>query len=245
MRHILIIGATSAIAQATARIFAQRGERIFLVSRDPEKLENIRADLLIRGASQIETYSGDINDFKTHPDLIQKAASKLGGLNTVLIAHGTLPDQKNCEESVELTLGEISTNALSVISLLTLLANQFEKQGFGTIVVLSSVAGDRGRKSNYVYGTSKAAVTTFLQGLRNRLSRSGVHIMTVKPGFVNTPMTAGFKKGLLWATPESVALTIVKGMDHKRDVLYTPFFWRGIMFAIRSIPERIFKKLNL
>jgi len=245
MRRILIVGATSAIAQATARILAKNGDRLFLTGRDPAKLQSLLADLTIRGASQVETFSCDVNDYESHPAVIREATSTLGGLDTVLIAHGTLPDQKHCEESVELTLQEISTNALSVISFLTLLANQFEKQGHGTIAVLSSVAGDRGRKSNYVYGTAKAAVTTFLQGLRNRLSQSGVHVMTIKPGFVDTPMTAGFKKGLLWATPDSVARSIIKGMDRKQDILYTPFFWRGIMFVIRCIPERFFKKLNL
>lgn len=245
MRRILIIGATSAIAQATARLFAQSGDRLFLTGRDPGKLQSLSADLAIRGASQVEFFLCDVNDFETHPVLIREATSTLGGLDTVLIAHGTLPDQKQSEESVELTLREITTNALSVISFLTLLANQFEKQGYGTIAVLSSVAGDRGRKSNYVYGTAKAAVTTFLQGLRNRLSQSGVHVMTIKPGFVDTPMTAAFKKGPIWATPDSVARSIVKGIEQKQDILYTPFFWRWIMLAIRSIPERFFKKLSL
>ncbi|MHB1934666.1 MAG: SDR family oxidoreductase [Leptospirillum sp.] len=245
MRRILIVGATSAIAQATARLFAKNGDRLFLTGRDPEKLEVLSADLAIRGAAQVDAVAHDVNDFDAHQAIIFEATSKLGGLDTVLIAHGTLPDQKLCQESADLTLREISTNALSVISFLTILANQFEKQGYGSIAVLSSVAGDRGRQSNYVYGTAKAAVSTFLQGLRNRLFRSGVHVMTIKPGFVDTPMTAAFKKGTLWSTPDSVARSIVRGLEQKRDVQYTPFFWRGIMFIIRSIPERIFKKMTL
>lgn len=245
MRRILIIGATSAIAQATARLFAEHGDRIFLAGRNPDKLAAMKNDLSIRGAEQIETAIFEATDFDSHPRLIEEAFHLMGGLDTVLIAQGTLPDQKKCEASVEETLREISINALSTISFLTLLSNRFEKQGSGLIAVLSSVAGDRGRKSNYIYGSAKATVTTFLQGLRNRLASSGVHVMTIKPGFVDTPMTVGFKKGLLWATPESVAKSIVKGMEKKRDVLYTPFFWRGIMLLIRSIPEKVFKKMNL
>jgi hypothetical protein len=245
MQRILIIGATSAIAQAVARLFAEKGNRIFLAGRNPDKISILANDLSLRGAMQVEKGLFEATDFDSHPRLIEESINSLGGLDTVLIAFGTLPDQKKCEGSVEETLREISVNELSILSLLTLLANRFEKQKSGTIAVLSSVAGDRGRKSNYVYGSAKSAVTTFLQGLRNRLSSSGIHIMTIKPGFVDTPMTASFKKGLLWATPESVAKTIIKGIEKKKDVLYTPFFWRAIMIIIRSFPERLFKKMNL
>ena len=245
MQRILIIGATSAIAQAVARLFAEKGNRIFLAGRNPDKISTLAKDLSLRGAIQVEKGLFEATDFDSHPRLIEESFNSLGGLDTVLIAFGTLADQKKCEGSVEETLREISINELSILSLLTLLANRFEKQKSGTIAVLSSVAGDRGRKSNYVYGSAKSAVTTFLQGLRNRLSSSRIHIMTIKPGFVDTPMTASFKKGFLWATPESVAKTIIKGIEKKKDVLYTPFFWRAIMIIIRSFPERLFKKMNL
>lgn len=245
MRRILIIGATSAIAQATARLFAEHGDRIFLAARNKDKLLAMERDLSLRGACQIKTAFFEATDFDSHPKLIEEAINALGGLDAVLIAQGTLPNQKKCEESVENTLKELTINALSVISLLTILANFFEMQRSGSIAVLSSVAGDRGRKSNYVYGAAKAAITTFLQGLRNRLASSGVHVMTIKPGFVETPMTASFKKGMIWASPESVAKSIVIGIQKKRDVLYTPFFWREIMVIIRSIPESLFKKMNL
>lgn len=245
MRRVLIIGATSAIAEATARLFAEQGDRIFLAGRNLDKLSALTNDLSLRGATQVETGFFEATDFESHPRLIEEAVASMGGVDTVLIAQGTLPDQNKCEGSVEETLREIAINEFSVISLLTLLANRFELQKSGSIAVLSSVAGDRGRKSNYVYGSAKAAVTTFLQGIRNRLSSSGVHVMTVKPGFVDTPMTVHFKKGLLWTTPESVAKAIVRGIEKKKDVLYTPFFWRGIMVIIRSIPEFFFKKMNL
>ena len=165
--------------------------------------------------------------------------------DTVLIAHGTLSDQKDSEASFQAARREFETNALSVISLLTHLANRIERQGYGTLSVISSVAGDRGRQSNYVYGTAKAAVTTFMQGLRNRLHRAGVHVLTIKPGLVDTPMTAGLRKGVLWAKPEAVAAGIYEAIRKKRDVVYLPRFWRPIMWLLRAIPEPIFKRLRL
>lgn len=187
----------------------------------------------------------DVNEFDRHLATIKEAEERLGGLDTALIAHGTLPDQKACERSFEKTWQEIETNCLSVISLLTHLANRFEQQGQGTIAAISSVAGDRGRQSNYVYGTAKAAVSTFMQGLRGRLHRSGVHVLTIKPGFVDTPMTASFKKGFLWAQPETVAEGILKAIRKRREVVYIPRFWQPIMFVIRSLPESLFKRLKL
>jgi short-subunit dehydrogenase len=132
-----------------------------------------------------------------------------------------------------------------VIALATVLANRFEAQRSGSIAVISSVAGDRGRQSNYVYGAAKGAVTLLLQGLRNRLSKSGVQVLTIKPGFVDTPMTAEFKKGALWAKPDDIAHGIVSAIDRRRDVVYLPGFWRLIMLIIRHIPEPIFKRMSL
>lgn len=245
MRRMLIVGATSALAEATARLFAEEGERFYLVARKADRLNAIAADLRTRGAAQVETEVMDANTLDAHTALIERAITALGGLDTVLLAHGTLPDQSACEHSVELTLSEIQTNGLSSISLLTHLANYFERQGHGTLAVISSVAGDRGRQSNYVYGTAKGAVSIFLQGLRNRLYRSGVQVLTIKPGFVDTPMTAEFKKGLLWAKPEVVAQGIHKAIHKKSDIVYLPWFWRFIMLIINNIPETIFKRLKL
>ena len=245
MRHILIIGTTSAIAEATARWFAQEGDRLYLVARNPARLAAVANDLKTRGATQVETVAMDANDTVRHTALIAQAEAALGGLDTILIAHGTLSDQKVCEASFDETLKELQTNCLSVISLLTHVANRFEEQKRGTIVVISSVAGDRGRQSNYVYGTAKAAVSTFLQGLRNRLYRSGVTVITIKPGFVDTPMTAGFRKGLLWASPEQVGKGIYRAMQRESGVIYLPWFWKFIMVGIRLMPERLFKKMKL
>ncbi|MBD9413568.1 SDR family oxidoreductase [Pseudomonas sp. PDM16] len=245
MQKLLIIGATSAIAEATARRFALRGYRLHLLGRNGERLASLADDLRVRGASAANHAFFDANDLDSHPAVLDAAIAELGGLDMVLIAHGTLGDQKACEQSVELTMQELKTNVLSVIGLLTTLANHFEAQGHGSIAVIGSVAGDRGRQSNYVYGTAKGALALFLQGMRNRLSKRGVQVLTIKPGFVDTPMTASFPKGPLWATPDKVAEDIEKAIDKRRDVLYTPGFWRLIMLIIKSVPEAIFKRLSL
>jgi short-subunit dehydrogenase len=244
MRKVLIVGATSAIAEAVARLLAARGDFLYLVGRRAEMLEAIAADLRVRGAARVQTETLDINTIEHHAALLDHAAAALGGLDTVLVAHGTLSDQAACQQSVALTFQELHTNALSVIALLTLVANRFESQRAGTIAVISSVAGDRGRQSNYVYGTAKAAVSSFLSGLRQRLHKAGVRVLTIKPGFVDTPMTRDFAKNLLWAKPERVASDIVRAMEKGKDVVYTPGFWRPVMWIIKSIPERIFKSLS-
>jgi hypothetical protein len=245
MRKTLIIGATSAIAQATARCFAAEGDALFLVARNADKLAATANDLMTRGAASINTETLDVLDYDRHKVVVDAAVEKLGGLDVVLIAHGSLPDQKDCEQSADYTRKEFAVNALSTISLLTYLANYFEENGQGTIAVISSVAGDRGRQSNYIYGSAKGAVTIFLQGLRNRMHKSGVHVITVKPGFVDTPMTAAFDKGFIWADPDQIAARIISAIKNKYDEVYAPWYWRVIMQVIRAIPERVFKRLNL
>jgi short-subunit dehydrogenase len=245
MKKILIIGATSAIAEAAARLWAAQGHSLYLLGRNSERLNTIAADLKVRGAGNAQSAVLDMNDFTRHADVLDAAATALSGLDIVLIAHGTLGDQKACELDFNTTLRELNTNTISVISLLTHLANRFEAQKHGSIAVISSVAGDRGRQSNYVYGTAKGAVTIFLQGLRNRLQKSGVQVLTIKPGFVDTPMTAEFKKGLLWVKPEAIAKSILSGIEKRRNVIYAPGFWMAIMAVIKIVPEQIFKKLKL
>lgn len=245
MKRVVIFGATSAIARATARLLAARGDRLFLVARDATKLEATAQDLRVRGAAAVDVAVADLDDFARHEVLLNEAQRALGKLDVVLIAHGTLPDQGALERSFEATERELHTNFLSVVSLLTPLANRLEAQGEGTIAVISSVAGDRGRASNYVYGTAKGAVSLFLQGLRNRLHKSGVRVITIKPGFVDTPMTAEVKKNALFASPEAVAKGIVSALDRGRDVVYLPAFWNLIMLIIRAIPEPLFKRLKL
>jgi len=245
MKRILIIGATSSIAEHCARIWAARGEALHLVARNEQHVQVIASDLKVRGASKVTTYVTDLNTMDKHEELLDVADNALEGVDIVLIAHGTLSNQKSCELSVHETLAEIQTNALSTISLLTLIANRFEAKKVGTIAVISSVAGDRGRASNYVYGSAKAMVTAFTSGLRQRLHKSNVAVVTIKPGFVDTPMTAEFKKGLLWAKPTAVAATIVRAIDAKKNELYVPAFWWAAMTTIDMIPQALFKRINL
>jgi len=243
--RILIFGATSAIAQETAKLFAADGDALFLVARNADKLQVVANDLTVRGAAQVEKATLDLSETDRHVDLLARATAALGGLDVALIAHGTLSDQEACQQSYELTEREMRTNFLSVVSLLTLLANQFESQRHGTIAVISSVAGDRGRGSNYVYGAAKAGVTAFLSGLRNRLSKVGVTVITVKPGMVDTPMTEHLTKGALFASATAVGQGIYRAIETGQEVVYLPWFWWGIMWVIKHIPERIFKKLSL
>jgi len=245
MRRVLIIGATSAIAEATARLFAARGDSLFLVARDADRLQSIATDLGVRGAVRVAITTLDVTAFDAHAAVIDAASLALGGIDTVLIAHGTLSDQGECQGSIDTLRREFAINALSTMALLTPLANMLEAQGFGTLAVISSVAGDRGRQSNYVYGSAKAALSVFLSGLRQRLAKSKVNVLTIKPGFVDTPMTAAFKKGALWAQPAQIAAGIVNAIDRGRSVVYLPWFWSIIMLIIRSIPEPIFKHLKL
>jgi len=248
MKRFVIFGATSSIASACARLWVAQGYSLYLIGRDTEKLESQLTDLRVRAThgQQLEGMSANLNDMEQHEKLFSCAETALGGIDGILIAHGTLPDQKACEKCVSLTLDEVKTNALSTISLLTLAANRFEAQGSGVIAAISSVAGDRGRQSNYVYGAAKGMVTLFMQGLRNRLAKKGVAVVSIKPGFVDTPMTAQFdKKGPLWAQPETIAEGILKAVEQRRDVVYLPGVWRWIMLIIRHIPEAIFKRLSL
>lgn len=210
-----------------------------------EKLEAIADDLRVRGCPKVNSYCMDANDFDAHVPMLDAAECVLNGVDTVLIAHGTLSDQAACQLSVELTMREIRTNALSVIALLTHIANRFEQQKDGTIAVISSVAGDRGRQSNYVYGSAKAMVTTYTSGLRQRLFKSGVSVVTIKPGFVDTPMTANFKKGMLWVSPSKIAVITVRACDSKNGEFYVPFFWYLILSLIKTIPEIIFKRIKI
>jgi len=243
--RVVIFGATSVIAHETAKCFATDGADLVLAGRDATRLAANAADLKVRGAKQVETLVADLADVSTHPKLIDEAIAALGGIDAALIAHGTLGDPKLSEESVDEVMLQMQVNALSYMSLMTLLANLMEKRRSGCICVISSVAGDRGRARNYVYGSAKAAVTAFSSGLRNRLSGSGVSVVTIKPGPIDTPMTASHRKSPLFGKADKTGRRIYEAMLKGEDVVYVPWFWGPIMLAIRSIPERIFKKTNL
>lgn len=243
--NIIIIGATSAIAQAVAQKYALQHANFFLVARNSEHLDTVKQDLISRGADGVQTFMQDFSQPGSYPELLNASKQAFEQPDLLLIAHGTLSNQPQCEVSVEKTLVEFNINCLSVICLLTEYATVFQQQAKGTIAVIGSVAGDRGRQSNYVYGTAKGALAVFLQGLRNRLAKQHVNVLTIKPGFVDTPMTAEFDKGLLWAKPDKIASDVIKAINNNKSIIYTPHFWWLIMLVIKSIPERFFKKLNL
>lgn len=245
MKRALIMGATSAIAEAAARRMAARGDALFLMARNAERLAAIVADLKVRGAAQIASATLDARRIEDYGQLMDAARTSLGGLDVVLIAHGRLTDQSACEADPGLLAEEFQVNAVSAMALSLHAASHFAAQRQGVIAVISSVAGDRGRQSNYIYGASKAALSAFLSGLRQKLHPVGVAVVTIKPGLVISPMTAAFKHGALWSTPDVVARDIVSAIDRGADVLYTPWFWRAIMAVIRAIPETLFRRLRL
>lgn len=244
--HIFISGATSAIAQAFARRYASQKAHFYLLGRDQEKLDIVKQDLLVRGATDVWIASVDMAKPQPYESIVAQAIQQLGAIDIALIAQGVMKAQPVLQSSVPALQENYQVNLLSAIEIATVLANYFEQEKCGSLLVISSVAGDRGRQSNYVYGASKAALSAFADGLRNRLYRHGVTVVTVKPGFVDSPMTAGMdKSGPLWATPEKIAEDIEKMVGKGGGILYTPWFWRYILFIISHVPDFIFKKLSL
>lgn len=243
MKKILVIGATSSVAEECAKVWSLRGDQLFLVGRNTEKLAAITKNIQSKSSSIVDCFSMDINDIHGHQVLLDNALFVLKSIDVVLIAHGTLADQGLCEKDVDLTLSELKTNALSTIALLTILANYFESKGSGTIAVISSIAGDRVRAENYVYGSSKAMVTAFTSGLRQRLYKSNIAVTTVKPGLIDSPMTTDYNKNFLWMMPTYVGKKIVKGIDSGKYVIYVPGFWRLVITVFKLIPEVIFVRI--
>jgi decaprenylphospho-beta-D-erythro-pentofuranosid-2-ulose 2-reductase len=248
MKNILVFGATSAIAQACARLWAARGDRLLLVARDPVRLEEVGTDLAVRAgaAERVATFCMDAVDTARFGALAECIDRHLPSVDIALIAHGTLPDQSECEACVAATSQALQVNGTSTVALMAELARRLERQGSGTLAVIGSPAGDRGRASNYTYGAAKAMVHTYAAGLRHRFAARGIRVVTIKPGFIDTPMTAAFdKQGPLWSTPARIAPGIVVAIDAGRSTLYTPWFWRWIMLVIRLVPEAIFVKTRL
>ncbi len=244
-KRILVLGATSGIAEACCRLWADRGDSLYLVARNADRLGAVAADMRTRGAASVDTSVADLDDTASHPELLAHAINSLGGLDIAFFALGVLGDQSEAERSFVTANQILHTNFTAPVSLLTWLANYCAQRHSGTLAVLSSVAGERGRKSNYVYGSSKAGLTAFVDGLRNRIDREGVSVMTIKPGPVKTSMTAGMKGSGKFADVDAVAATLVKAIDKGTDVVYVPGIWRILMAVIRAVPESIFKKLNL
>lgn len=244
-KRILILGATSAIAERWARLRAAQGDRLLLVARDPEKLAVVAADLRARGAAEVLTAESDLADTEGATERFAAYVERLGGLDTALVAYGLLGDQASAQQNVErLELG-LRANFLSAAVWCELAAGTLEKAGAGTLIAISSVAGDRGRRSNYGYGAAKAGLSTFMEGLAHRFAGTPVTIVSVRPGFVDTPMTAHIPKGgPLWATPEQVADDIERAVAKRRTVVYTPWFWWLVMLIVRNLPRPIFDRMK-
>ena len=242
-KRILVLGATSGIAQACIRLWAARGDSLFLVARNADRLNAVAADASVRGAAHVDTTAADLDDTATHPALLAHAVNSLAGLDIAFIAFGVLGDSG--DHSFASAEAVLHTNLVAPVSAITWLGDYFAQRHMGTLAVMSSVAGDRGRKSNYIYGASKAGLSAFVDGLRNRIDREGVRVMTIKPGPVRTAMTESMKGSEKFADVEKVAATLVKEIDKGTDVVYVPGIWRIIMTVVRAIPERIFKKMNL
>ena len=244
--NILLIGAGSAIATAVARRYAAHQSSLFLIARNGSRLALQQQDLLVRGAARVGTRVLDVLNHEEYETAINAATEFFGqdDIDLVLICHGSLPDQEAAEQDFDLARREIDINGLSVISLLTRLTPYLKAQGRGMLAVVTSVAGDRGRQPNFVYGAAKALVSTYLQGLRGKLLPYGVDVLDIRPGLVDSPMTQQFDKGLLWSSPELVARQIEKAIRRKRHTVYVPGYWRLIMAVVRSIPEAVFKRLK-
>ncbi len=241
--NVCVVGATSAVAQAAIRIWAQRGCALTLVARNASELERIAADARLRGAPHVTTLLGEATDAA----FISQSVRSMPVPRVALIAYGSLSDSARAEGDAAYLAQELHANFVSAALWAQGLAERMaaENAAGGSIAVISSVAGDRGRGSNHVYGAAKAALTAFCSGLRARMAARRVHVVTVKPGFIDSPMTAHItKKGALWATPEAVAAGIVNAIDKQRDVVYLPGFWRLIMLVIAHVPEAIFKRLK-
>jgi short-subunit dehydrogenase len=244
-KRILVLGATSGIAETTMRHLISPGVQFCLVGRNEAKLAAVASDLRTRGAAEAFTYVLDLNRIEEHIPMLESAVRQLGALDLAFLAHGVLGDQLAAQSDYAEVERVFHTNFLSSVSLITWLANYFEQQHRGTLAVISSGAGERGRKNLYVYGASKAALTAFLSGVRNRIDRSGAHVLTLKPGTIATKMTAGMRANPLTASADRAGKEIAAAIRARKDVAYIPGFWAPIMFIIRAIPESIFKKTDI
>ena len=234
--RVSIIGATSAIAQEVAKAYAERGASLFLVARDEAKLLAVASDVRVRGAAAVDTHVADLADRAAHEAIVRAAGDTP---DVVLIAHGSLPDQHAIDRDGAAQAEAFDLNATSVISIAAHFGNALERARRGTLAVIGSVAGDRGRRSTYVYGAAKAAIHAYCDGLRGRLSEAGVAVVLIKPGWVDTPMTAGMKKNPLFASARSVGRGIVAAIDARRATVYLPGFWRWISLVVRIMPARL------
>ncbi|MDQ7068616.1 MAG: SDR family oxidoreductase [Sulfurimonas sp.] len=243
MSYVLIVGAKSDIAKELARVYAKNGYNLYLGAREASELEAFKTDLEVRSSIKVALIELDITDYDSHQGIYENLDEKPLG---VIVVSGYMTEQYKAEKEWSETLNTINVNYTGAVSLLNIIANDFEEEKRGFIVGVSSVAGDRGRKTNYIYGSAKAAFSAYLSGLRNRLYESNVSVLTVKPGFVNTKMTEDLAlPERLTAEPIEVAEDIFKAQQAGKNILYTKWIWRYIMLIITNIPEFIFKKLSI
>lgn len=246
MTTVLILGAGSTIAQETARKLAAKNFNLILAARRVEELTPLKCDLEIRYDVNVDVKVFEALDFQRHEGFFQEVVEGAGRLDGVMLMYGAMADQKEAEQDFSISRNMIDVNYTSAVSILNIAANYFEKQKRGFIAAVSSVAGDRGRQSNYLYGSTKAGLSVYMEGLRNRLHQAGIQVLTIKPGMVASKMTYGVvDDSPLLADPEKVAGTITKSISKRRDVIYTPWFWMVIMFVIKRIPETIFKRTDI
>lgn len=242
-KHLLILGASSDIAKALAKEYARKGYSLYLAGRNTEELQKNAGDLSIRFNIEAKASFFNILDFESHKAFYSSLTPKPDGVACVV---GYLGNQEQAGKDFKETKKIIDTNYTGCVSILNVISNDFEARKHGFIIGISSVAGDRGRASNYTYGSSKAALTTYLSGLRSRLTKSDVHVLTVKPGFVITKMTENLSlPRVLTASTEEVAKDIFNAQQKNKEVIYTRWYWKIIMFLITIIPEKMFKKLKL
>lgn len=243
---VLVVGATSAIARNVAAAYARRGYALYVAGRSADETDRVASDLRLRHGGTVHAGTFEAADTDSHTDFLSRVVATVGGdLEGIVVAVGLLGEQRRAARDFAHAREIIDVNFVGAASLLTASANYLEARGCGFLVGISSVAGDRGRASNYVYGSAKAAASVFLAGLRHRLAPHGVRVCTVKPGFVDTAMTYGLPGTFLVADPVIVGERIVRGVEAGRGVIYVPAFWRWVMLAIRAIPERIFIRLRL
>lgn len=241
MARVLIVGANSAIAREFALRCSARGDALYVVARDAEKLAALKAEL---GASAVGSHVANLARTAGNAAIVSEAVRVLGGLDLVLIAHGALGDQLQTEAAYEAAEAVLTTNFLSAVSLLIPIANQLEAQRSGKLLVLGSVAGDRGRPRNYTYGAAKGALHTYLEGLRSRLYGTGVKVFTIHLGPVHSPMTVDHPKNALFAHPGPIAEKLLRISEGRREDVWLPWYWGTIMGVVRALPEPIFQRLK-
>jgi short-subunit dehydrogenase len=241
---VLILGASSSIARAISAAFAKQGFSLYLAGRDGEDLARLASDLEVRYGKRVKWGSFDAEDYSSHEATLEKVLEEVGSVEGVVLAFGHLGEQTEVARDFSAAQRVISSNFAGAVSILISCGAYFEKRGSGFIIALSSVAGERGRARNYTYGAAKGALSLYLQGLRARLLKSGVRVITVKLGFVDTAMTFGMPGLFLVAAPDYVGERIVRTLAGSRDVIYLPWFWRWIMWIVRLIPETLFKRLS-